>query len=71
MDDCTTLNQIIINESISEEETKGNLTLSFKEWKSVTKLEGEHIKFLKIGPTYLAWKWKESSYVHFVLNITK
>ena len=54
MDDCTTLNQIIINESISEEETKGNLTLSFKEWKSVTKLEGEHIKFLKIGPTYLA-----------------
>ena len=47
MDDSTIINEIIIDGSVSEEETKGNYILSFKGWESVTKMEGEHVKLSK------------------------
>ena len=47
MDDGTFINEIIIDGSVSKEETKGNFILSFKEWESVTKMEGEHVKLSK------------------------
>ena len=37
------INEIVIVESICEEETKGNFTLSYGEWESVTKVEDDHI----------------------------
>lgn len=43
MDDGTILNEIIIDEPVSEQATKGNLPYSFEEWKSVIRMEGGHI----------------------------
>ena len=41
--DNSIINETVIGESICEEETKGNFTLSYKEWESVTKVEDDHI----------------------------
>ena len=43
LEDSMIINEIIIDESTIKEETNGNFLITFKEWESVTNIEGDDV----------------------------
>ena len=64
IDDNTIISEVIIDESMSEQENRRNILHKIKDWESITKMESIVLYYPKIERTYVALKWKKSSHAN-------